>query len=94
MTEEYAKISLRAGYLAAAIEAVTGEPVIHWVRTRAWQFTPEFLEDFKVFALKAGVPQAALDQAEREAADYITNHPEMLRELIAAQDRVDRARRQ
>lgn len=93
MTREYAKLSIRAGCLAATIQAATGQPAINFFRARASAFTPELLEEVKRAVVEQGVPQDLLDQAELEATNLMENTG-LIDEYLSLQDRIDRAGRQ
>ena len=70
MTEEYARLSIRAGFLVGVIESELGNTgeVQAGVRKMAWKLTPELLETMKEIAIKQGARPEVLEQAEREAA--------------------------
>jgi hypothetical protein len=74
MTPEYARLSLRAGYLAAAIENSIGWDPIGLIRERGWDLTETFLGQVKAEAVARGMPAAELEQAERQAAAFSDSH--------------------
>lgn len=73
MTEQYAKLSLRAGFLAAAIESELhskGEVIAH-IRRIAWKLTPEIIDAMKETAIREGASPEVLELAEQEAAQLM-----------------------
>ena len=89
MTPEYARLSLQAGYLAAAADIALGRACFSVVvRLYAWQLTPAFLEEIRTKAIEMGVPPSALEMTPEQLA--IINDPDILSKAVEIQAESDR----
>jgi hypothetical protein len=87
MTREYARLSIRAGFIAARIERTLGDhSVTKLFREMGWGLTPDLLETVKQAAIRHGMPQTELDAAEAEVAEF---SDEFMDYLMSIQNRVD-----
>ena len=69
MTDDYAKLSIRAGFIAGAIDrALGGDKASRLIRLCSWVLTADFLEAIKAEAIRRGVPAQLLERAEQSAA--------------------------
>ena len=79
MTREYALLSLRAGFLAAAINSFGGGSTIESIRGVAWQLTSQLIADLQRKALDCGVPQEILDQIDHTSEAVVeTMYPSLM----------------
>jgi hypothetical protein len=65
MDDEYARLSLLAGFLAGAIDShLGGHRFKTMIREHAWSLTPEKLARWKAEAIALGVPPDKLELTE------------------------------
>lgn len=89
MTEEYAKLSLRVGVLAGAVDDYLGGNSFEVViRFNAWSLTEQLLVDLESAARSLGVPDEVIQQA-REMADRVWGDRSAVSRLMAIQSVVD-----
>lgn len=89
MTPEYARLSLQAGYLAAAADIALGRACFCIaVREFSWDLTPELLEEIRAKAIEMGVPPSVLEMTPDQLA--IINDPDILSKAVEIQAESDR----
>lgn len=89
VTEDYVKLSLRAGVIGGVISRVLkDDAAIHMFRACRWDLTNEMIEAAKRGALAKGMPQKELDDAEAMVAELV-GHSEFLRFATGLQNKVD-----
>lgn len=87
MDEDYAKLSLFAGWFAGCADGHLGYP--HFgpkIRAQAWELTIDKLAKWKMEAVRLGVPVDVLDPSKEE----VRLMPELLRIGRLLQLKVDR----
>jgi len=87
MDEQYAKLSLFAGLFAGSADWHLGYP--HFVRkihAHAWDLTIEKLAEWKMEAVRLGVPTEALDPTEEQ----LRAMPELVQIGLQLQQDIDR----
>jgi len=87
MTEEYCKLSVRAGIIAGTLQRFQQNSMaIKIFREFRWELTPEFLEQIKRDAIAEGVPAEELEVAEAMAAGLMQDAVLMRRALEMQHD--------
>lgn len=73
MTDEYARLSFRAGFLIARIDQHLGAPTLFagLAHMKAWDVTPKFLEEIKAEALRLEVPAQVIEDGEHDVAELL-----------------------
>lgn len=67
MDEEYTKLSLFAGLFAASADWHLGHPhFLRKIRAHAWELTSDKLAEWKMEAVRLGVPMEALDPSKEQ----------------------------
>lgn len=94
MTDEEARCSMLAGYLASRIDQHFGTKHFEERTRMIYQIgipiSREVIGIMKESALEMGMPPATLEQAEKEAVAYIDEHPEHLQAAKEVQDRLEK----